>query len=215
VAATELRRPRAQARRWTLGVVVSVAANTGFLAILALSGRIQSDYEPGRAIEVQLTLPTMPVARRNRPSATQTGPKRGLSRPAPRPAATATQPIEPTLPAAPATPAANADLAAALRRGLGCDHADFMALTPAEREHCRDRLAAATERASETASLGVEPGKRAIFEAAAERDRFLQHPFLAEKPKKGCRPRVAADNPASSAPGPQGVTFGVSCGVQF
>jgi hypothetical protein len=195
-----------------------LAANIGFLAILALGGRLQSDYGPSRAIEVQLTPPAPPEVRRPRSEtpATQPGRRRAPAK-LPPPEATTGQVTRPevTPPPVSATREAPSGLAWALRRGLGCDHADFMALTAAERQHCRDRLAAATERASETASLGVEPGKRAIFDLAAKRDHWLQEPFLAEKPKKGCRPRVTEQDVAANAPAPQDWTVGVSCGVQF
>jgi hypothetical protein len=112
-------------------------------------------------------------------------------------------------------PVAPLGLAMALRRSLGCDHFDFAGLTPVERQRCRDRFAAPTERASETAYLGVEPGKRLIFEAAAKRDHILQEPFLAEKPKKGCRPMVTVQDVPTTAPAPHDWTVSVACGVQF
>jgi hypothetical protein len=88
-------------------------------------------------------------------------------------------------------------------------------LTPEERQGCRDRFAAGRKGLEAVAEFGVDPRKRAVFAAAAKRDRFLQEPFLAEKPKKGCRPMVTVQSLPANGPVPTGVTAGVACGVQF
>jgi len=217
MAKNDSRRRRAQAGSRTFAVALSLLANSVFLAVLALGGRVQSDSDSDRPIGLQLTL-VHPAARPEPAETSATSKADDHVRRALTPFESTAPPavLSPTTsPAAPAVSAAAPGLASALRRHIGCEDADFVQLRPEERQYCRDRLAAATDRALETASLGVAPGKRAIFDLAARRDHLLQEPFLAEKPKNGCRPRVAADNPATSAPNPQGVTFGVSCGVQF
>lgn len=90
-----------------------------------------------------------------------------------------------------------------------------MELTPAERRRCRDQLAAYPNGVEERVDFGVDPRKRAIFDAGAKRDRFLQEPFLAEKPKKGCRPRVTEQDVPVNSPAPQDWTVSVACGGQL
>jgi len=64
-------------------------------------------------------------------------------------------------------------------------------LSPSERQDCRDHLAQGHDSGVEAAAFGIDPDKRAAYDAGVKRAAFLQQPFLAEKPKKGCRPHVA------------------------
>ena len=209
------KRRRASARSRTLAIAASVAAHIAFLAFLALGMRVRDDYGPGHVVEVQLVSPAPPPAPARRAPAIATRSGRSLritAAPALPVAGPATQP---SAPLAPSASAASSGLASALRRGLGCAHADFMDLSSAERRHCQDRMAAATVGHFETANLGIDPAKRAIFDAGARRDRFLQTPFLAEKPRKGCRPGLTEQDVGGNAPAPRDWTVSVACGVPF
>jgi hypothetical protein len=210
------KRRRASARSRTLGVAASVAAHVLFLGFLALSARIQQAYGPSHAVDVQLIAPAAPRARLERVATSAKS--RARIRPKAPPAPTTSPIAAPAIPpqaSQPTTPMAPAGLAAALRRGLGCDHADFMNLAPAERERCRDLFAAARGGVSELADFGIDPRKRVIFDSGAKRDRFLQEPFLAERPRKGCRPIVTEHDVPANAPAPHDWTFSVACGVPF
>jgi hypothetical protein len=204
------KRRRASARSRTLGVAASVGAHVLFLALLVLGARVPNASNPSRAVEVQLVSPTPPKTRPRRAQARAAFSMEQLQSPPATPGAEAA-------PGPPAPPWTTPPVAPglALRRALGCDHADYMELTPEERQGCRDRFAAGDKSLEEVAEFGVDPRKRAIFEAGAKRDRFLQEPFLAEKPKKGCRPMVTVQSLPANGPVPTGVTAGVACGVQF
>ncbi len=116
---------------------------------------------------------------------------------------------------APAAQGVDAGLAAALHGRVGCAHPDAMGLSAAERRDC-ERLARGRGRAFENAQFGIDPRTRAIFDAGAKRDVWFQQPFLAEKPTKGCRPRVTEENLPTNAGRPaQDWTTGVSCGAPF
>jgi len=52
-------------------------------------------------------------------------------------------------------------LQAALRSSIGCDYADLARLTPAEREHCQQRLGRAAQEARALPVGPSDPGKRA------------------------------------------------------
>jgi hypothetical protein len=91
----------------------------------------------------------------------------------------------------------------ALRGLLGCEHAALAGLTSAERERCRERLGAETGRAGGAARLNLDP--RGAFATDAE-------PYLARKPKNGCKPRAGGD---VGAMGEIGAAGGVACAWSF
>jgi hypothetical protein len=69
---------------------------------------------------------------------------------------------------------------------LGCAHAEFLRLSDIERRACEDRFLTPRSPVTAAASFGLDPGKRAAFDAAGVRE-----PLLAQTPVNGCRPRVA------------------------
>ena len=87
-------------------------------------------------------------------------------------------------------PAPAPGLGAILRGALGCNLGDAARLSPAERQACADRLAKGRSPEPGGALAVVSPRAQAEFEAGARRDDWIHQPFLAEKPKNGCRPMV-------------------------
>jgi hypothetical protein len=66
-------------------------------------------------------------------------------------------------------------LTSALRSSIGCDHADLMGLSPVERQRCHDQFAAAGKDPGDLTALGIDPVKRADFDAAWKADHSPQH----------------------------------------
>ena len=91
----------------------------------------------------------------------------------------------------------------ALRGLLGCEHAALAGLTSEERERCRERLGAEAGRAGGVGRLNLDP--RGAFATDAE-------PYLARKPRNGCKPRAAGD---VGAMGEIGAAGGVTCAWSF
>jgi len=58
----------------------------------------------------------------------------------------------------------------ALRAGIGCDHADFLKLSEAERAACEHRLVVASPRDIAKVFVVSDPRKRAEFDKAAAKD---------------------------------------------
>jgi hypothetical protein len=128
-------------------------------------------------------------------------------------------PAEPTIPnarsaSAPSppsplpVPAPAPNLGAVLRGALGCDlNAD--GLSPAERQACADRLAQGRSTDPGAALPTVSPKARAAFDAGARRDDWIHQPFLAQKPKNGCRPMVVQKEVFAPGGFPGGLPGGV------
>ena len=91
----------------------------------------------------------------------------------------------------------------ALRGLLGCEHAALAGLTSEERERCRERLGAQAGRADGVARLNLDP--RGAFATEAV-------PYLARKPKNGCKLGAGGD---VGAMGEIGAAGGVSCAWSF
>ncbi|MGH6910517.1 MAG: hypothetical protein ACREEG_10045, partial [Phenylobacterium sp.] len=88
-------------------------------------------------------------------------------------------------------------------RGLGgCGHADLLALSPAERQACLDRLA----KAPGGGELRLDLDRRGY--AAAK----TQEPYLQRKPKNGCKVGAGGSTTPS---GLQGVAGGIGCALSF
>jgi hypothetical protein len=88
-------------------------------------------------------------------------------------------------------------------RGLGCEHAALLGLTPEERRRCQDRLAEAARRQGGPARLNLDA--RGAFGREAE-------PYLQRRPKNGCKLRAGGD----VAPmGEVGAATGVACAWSF
>jgi hypothetical protein len=91
----------------------------------------------------------------------------------------------------------------ALRGLLGCEHAALAALTSEERERCRERLGSEAGRTAGVARLNLDP--HGAFAPNAE-------PYLARKPKNGCKVGAGGD---VGAMGEVGAAAGVSCAWSF
>jgi hypothetical protein len=83
---------------------------------------------------------------------------------------------------------------------VGCERAGLLGLSEAERERCRERLAAGAETAPKLAL------KRS--------DKFQADdvPYLNRKPKNGCKPGIGGSEPIM---GKSGVTGGIGCAWSF
>ena len=88
----------------------------------------------------------------------------------------------------------------ALRRGAGCDHADLLGLSAAERQACLDRLAKAQG-----------GGARLNFDLRGGYAKNPQ-PYLERRPKNGCKLRAGGDLAPS---GDQGTAGGLACAWSF
>jgi hypothetical protein len=89
-----------------------------------------------------------------------------------------------------------------LRGLLGCDHAALLGLTAEERRRCLDQLPGEARRAV-AARLNLD--LRGAFGRPAE-------PYLARKPKKGCKPAAAGD---VDPMGKEGPIAGLNCAWSF
>jgi hypothetical protein len=203
-------------------IALGFAAAVHLLVLLLILTRHPLLSPTAPVIDLELapraTLPELPSvpARRapGRPSAARpTPPAAILPREAPQDL-NAPPPI--ALPApAPAAPAASPNLGAALRGSVGCGFADI--LSPAEREACRERLAKGRSSDPAGALPAVSPQARAAFDAGARRDDWIHQPFLAEKPKNGCRPMVVHQDfaPPGAAGGHEDWSTSIVCGKTF
>jgi len=217
--------PARAGRRRAMALVLALAAHVVLIAILVWQTRPWTDDERGSAqvIDVRLapglTLPPRPGSSR-RPAAFP---------PIARAARLVERPIVAQTPAAPIPPsparptetptapsqATTSDASKALRAALGCDFAALADLTQAERQHCQDRLVQ-NRMGAPAQAFGIDPAKRAIFEANAKRALWWQDPFLATTPKNGCRPKVT--NQQAAIPGGHSTSdwrAGISCGHSF
>jgi hypothetical protein len=66
-------------------------------------------------------------------------------------------------------------LVSALRGSVGCDHAGLLGLSQEERQGCRNRFAAGRGAAGDSDQLGIDPVKRAAYDAAWKADHSPQH----------------------------------------
>ena len=171
------KRRRGANRSRSLGVAVSLLAHLAFVAILAVSLKQPGALRSGPAVDVEL-VPLRPASRsperhptRSLPAqATKTEPKQVIAPPnVPGPSIAAARPAPIT-----GAPAASG-LTSALRGSVGCDHADLMGLSPAERQRCRDQFATAGKDPGDLTALGIDPVKRAAFDAAWKADHSPQH----------------------------------------
>lgn len=99
-------------------------------------------------------------------------------------------------------PAVEPGVRQALRGLLGCRHAALAGLSPEERQRCQDRLGALAE---QEASQKLNLDTRGVF--ARDPD-----PYLARKPKNGCKARAGGD---VAPTGKHGAALGVGCAWAF
>ncbi|HEY2707822.1 MAG TPA: hypothetical protein VGI95_07190 [Caulobacteraceae bacterium] len=205
---------RVRTRRRALALAVALLVHVGL--VLAVLQSRTPDIAPSRPLLVELSPPW--VVRDRRPAATS----RSTARPRADLASQSSEPkpLEgvPTV-AAPALPSPtvaasvepNTDaLAQALRSRFGCRDAVLANLLATERAGCRDALAKAGG-----GQFGVDPAKLAAFDAGARRADLLKQPFLAEKPKNGCRPFVTHGDHAVAGREDSDWTIRMACAVSF
>jgi hypothetical protein len=118
-------------------------------------------------------------------------------------------------PPSPGAPGASSNLGAILRGSVGCDFTGV--LSSAEREACHERLAKGRSSDPGGALPAMRPEARAAFDAGARRDDWIHQPFLAEKPKNGCRPMVVHKDFAApgAGQGHEDWTMSLACGKTF
>jgi len=200
-------RPRAAPARG-LAIAVSVVAHA--LAALALFWKLGAapTYQELPAMNVQLA-PWPQAARRPpppKPEQTQRPPAKASPAPSvlppvlSRPAVSARE--LGAVPQAPPSEGEGANVRNALRGLGGCSYADMLALSPAERQGCLDKLA----KAPGGGELRLDLDGRGY--AAAK----TQEPYLQRKPKNGCKVGAGGSTTPS---GLQGVAGGIGCALSF
>ncbi len=177
------RRPAIQRRRSARTLAVAVSALVHGLALVAIvtTPTPKTDLPVARPIEMELVAPPRPARRPNKVAPASTSRGAAVSM------ASATSAVLPSV-AKMAAPSANplpesqtpsgtgADVVAgALRGSVGCDHAGLFALTEEERRHCRERIATGRATEAQYADLGIDPEKRAVFDAAWTADHAPRH----------------------------------------
>ena len=86
-------------------------------------------------------------------------------------------------------------------------------MSPAERQACETRIAGRA--GSDGATYGIDPRKRAAFDLAAKKADLLQEPFIAERPTKGCKPRVFEHESGVYGRAAPNWTASVACAIPF
>jgi hypothetical protein len=218
MAAASPDRRRSSAR--AVGIVVSVAVHLGILAALLSQSRWRPPDETPDAIQVELARVSATPARVAARAVTRSAsPARGASPPPTKSNSPAEAPPtvrEPVIPAPqPAVPVPPVGLSQALRGSLGCAHPDAYGLTASEREDCQLRAARLARAGGNAPVYGLSPARQATFEAEAKRSNLLHEPFLAERPKKGCKPTLTEHDAGLVGKGGSDWTASVACTVRF
>ena len=86
-------------------------------------------------------------------------------------------------------------------------------MSPAERQACETRIAGRA--GLDGATYGIDPRKRAAFDLAAKKADLLQEPFIAERPTKGCKPRVFEHESGVYGRAAPNWTASVACAIPF
>jgi hypothetical protein len=94
-----------------------------------------------------------------------------------------------------------------LRGALGCQNAALLQLTPEERERCRNKLVGSGDGRDELMGRKLNLDKKGAFARDADAE-----PYLARKPKNGCKPRAAGD---VDPMGKVGSAAGIACALSF
>jgi len=172
-----------------------------------------------RAISVDLVAPPERLTLRSRPLSRSAPPKQS---PNSLPSVEAVHPTGPPppdvapRPAAADTSQASKPAGLALRNSvIGCAFAATLGLSESERRHCHDMFAAGRKGAPDLSGLALDPVKKAAFDAAAEREKFLQKPFLSERPKNGCKPFVDHQQYATLGSSRDAYSMSFGCGKSF
>ncbi|MFL5296054.1 MAG: hypothetical protein ACJ798_06695 [Phenylobacterium sp.] len=185
----------------TLAVAGSLAAHLGFVVFLVWRLGATPYLSEQPAIQVELV--RRPHAVRERSPATA---KTGSVAPAPPSLHVLSHPTSPTpqTKALPEAEALDANVGArqALRGRFGCDHARMLGLSAEERADCEDRIARAAP-FSGAGRLNLDLTGR--YAADPE-------PYLARRPKNGCKVRAAGD---AGPMGNEGPAAGIACAWSF
>jgi len=214
---TERRRPDGR----TLGLALLVAAAVHVpLAFTALTPRLRYATPQSPVIELQLdrVSPRAPTVTERRP--TTAGPAtKAAAPPAPATSVPAVPSLAPPKPPPPAGPSAGGSpgLSRALRSSLGCATPDLVDLTAAEREACQHRLAAGYSRTGD-AVFSIDPQRQAALDASRKTDtlyQMMQQGYLAEKPRKGCKPVTAQQARVAALGAKEGWSLSLGCAVPF
>jgi hypothetical protein len=192
----------AESRDRTLAIVASAAAHALFLLWILWRLGASPHLAETPVMSVELTRPWHDRAREP--------PPRRNGKPAARPPSILTSPPD-DRPSAPVPETRDVTrpgegsgaVRQALRGLLGCQHAALAGLTSEERERCRERLGAEAGRAGGVARLNLDPSGRFATDAV---------PYLARKPKNGCKLGAGGD---VGAMGEIGAAGGVSCAWSF
>jgi hypothetical protein len=205
------RRPGA-GRALAVALALSIHAVL-FAGLLWRFEAVPKDYAPP-VISVELTRPRwMDIPRRRSypPADSPVAARTFLPPPRPELApAPADQPPGPGA-APPSDPeGGSAGLRQTLRGVIGCDHAGFLGLSAAERQHCQDRLARDQTVDVHAARPGLDLSRRGAF---AKRDG--PDPFLAREPKNGCAPNVKETETGTAGAVRQDWTAGINCAWAF
>ena len=202
-----------------LGIIFSTMVHVAIVSGLLWQMRWRPVEQASGAMQVELSKPLGAQRRvnkalptRSRKPARNSPPPMARGAPAavsPTPPQTIIAPLEPSVPPIPP------GLSQALRRSLGCTRADYYGLTSSEREECQRRAAELARAGTAGPYYGLSPEKQAAFDAAAKRADFLQQPFLAERPKKGCKPTVTEHEEGVFGRAPPNWTASVACAIRF
>lgn len=216
MAVYALRRQGPSSRDRAVAVAISATGHVAVFAFLLWRLHWQGEAQAPATMEVELM---RPLSAAHRPTPESRAKVKRPERPRP-PSTTLSErvgsrppPAPPSEVAAPVVSAPPVDLAKALRGSLGCEHSDYMRMSPSERRACETRMAGRA--GSEGPAFGIDPKKRAAFDLAAKREDFLQEPFLAERPAKGCKPRVTEHESGVVGRAAPNWTASVACAIPF
>ena len=173
-------------RRWrsarNLGVAVSLLIHLAAVIAIATSPSPATDLPVGHPIEMELFAPVhaqrpLKVAPTKKSQNVAASTASTLKTNTPPVAATVSPPSPPILETqALSSPAASpTSFGTALRGSVGCEHAGLFTLSDDERRGCRERLATGRATAAQWAELGIDPKRRAVFDAAWKADHDPQH----------------------------------------
>jgi len=189
----------ARLRVYSGPVLVAPGLHAVALAVLVWKLGAEPRLAPAPVMNLELTPWRTPP--RERPTRTPHSPPPAAARPrAPRLRATPEVPAPaPFPPTAPAQSGAAAAVHPILCGLLGCQNAALAGLTPEERQRCAEQLARGRS----------EAAKRLDLDARGASD---PEPYLARKPKSGCKARAAGD---AGPMGEQGAAAGTACAWAF
>jgi hypothetical protein len=181
--------------------------------------RWQQAEETARTLQVELLRQPGEHTRAKEKLPPRSGERARVSPPstpqAPRATATVASPTPPGAVIVPPAPGLSQGLSQALRHSLGCAQADYYRMTASEREECELRSAKLARAGMDGPYYGLAAEKQAAFEAEAKRANFLQEPFLAERPKKGCKPTVTEHEAGVYGRASPDWTASVACAIRF